>query len=139
MNGPALISFGFAWMVVAALLGLYLGVKHERHGQSLESAAAQGNLVEFHRILDAYKWRSSVHGHGMLFSLSAVAVGAIVPSTGLSPARTELLVATLIAATVVWTLAALKRIRVLMGLADLSFICAIALTAWSVANPMAAR
>jgi hypothetical protein len=130
-----LIAFGFAWMVIAALIGLFLGAKHENHIETLGSAAACGNFVEYHRIFEAYKWRSSVHAHGMLFSLTSVAVGLVLLQSGHGVPMPGALAGALTIATVVWTLAALRRIRPLMGLADLLFICAIATvavcTAWS--------
>lgn len=138
MSNGVLIAFGLGWMVVAAFLGLYLGAKHDAHNQTLEASAERGDLAEFHRTLEAYKWRGSVHAHGMLFSLSAIVVGVILPQTGFSKATAEALVATLIVATVVWTLSALKRIQVLMGLGDLLFVAAIAMSAWGVAKNGAA-
>lgn len=131
MNNLTLIAFGFGWMVVAALLGLYLGAKHEGHLGDLGQAAARGDLASYHRIFEAYKWRSSVHAHGMLFSLSSIAVGAVLPQTGMGRAAMEYLVAGLIFATVVWTLAALRRIRPAMGVADLLFLGSLATVAWS--------
>lgn len=133
MTGSMLISFGFAWMVVAALIGLFLGAKHENHIEALGSAAACGNFSEYHRIFEAYKWRSSVHAHGMLFSLSSVAVGLVLrsPASG-GVSGSPAIIATLIFATVAWTLAAAVRIRPLMGLADLLFIGAIAVVAGSI-------
>jgi hypothetical protein len=136
MNSNLLIGFGFGWMVVSALIGLYLGAKHEGHLGQLQAAAASGNLPEYHRLFEAYKGFSSVHGHGMLFSLSSVAVGLVLSR---NDARVALLgdatlVGLLISATVVWTLAAMRRVRPLMGLADLVFIGAIAITAASVAG-----
>jgi len=131
MNNVTLIAFGFGWMVVAALLGLYLGARHEGHLGDLEKAAARGDLAGYHRTFEAYKWRSSIHAHGMLFSLSSVAVGAVLPQSGMGTAAMQYLVAGLIFATVVWTLAALRRIRPAMGLADLLFLGAMATVAWN--------
>ncbi len=136
MTGYVLVAFGFGWMVVAALIGLFLGAKHESHVDQLEAAAVSGNLVRYHQIFDAYKWRSSVHAHGMLFSLSSVGVGLVLsrnPSAAAFPGA-DVLIGMLILATVVWTLAAVKRVRPLMGLADLLFIGAIAVVAASVAR-----
>ena len=138
MTSDLLISFGFGWMVVAALIGLYLGAKHEGHIEQLRSAAASGSLPEYHRIFEAYKWRSSVHAHGMLFSLSSIGVGSVLSHDGLSKAfhSVELLIGTLIVATVVWTLAAVWRVRPLMGLADLLFIGVMVGVAVSVAGTL---
>jgi hypothetical protein len=71
----------------------------------------------------------------MLFSLTSVAVGLVLLQSGHGVPMPGALAGALTIATVVWTLAALRRIRPLMGLADLLFICAIATvavcTAWS--------
>lgn len=135
MTGHLLVSFGFAWMVVGALIGLYLGAKHENHNDSLASAAACGNFVDYHRIFEAYKWRSSVHAHSMLFSLSAVGVGLVL-SNPVGSMVPELVVAVLMFATVTWTLAAARRFRPLMGLADLLFLGAMATVAFGVAEKL---
>ncbi len=138
MNGDVLIAFGFGWMVVAALIGLHLGAKHECHIKQLGSAAASGNLSEYHRVFEVYKWRSTVHAHGMLFSLSSVGVGLVLSlyDVGGPIPYAEALVATLMFATVVWTLAAVRRVRPLMGLADLLFIGVMVIVAVSVAGTL---
>jgi hypothetical protein len=134
MTGNLLIAFGFGWMVVAALLGLYLGAKHEHHIKALASAAACGNLGEYHRVFEAYKWRSSVHAHSMLFSLSAVAVGLVLNSpAGSGVPRPDWVAGVLALTTVLWTVAAVRRIRPLMGVADLLFLSVIAVVALSMA------
>lgn len=134
MSNSVLIAFGLGWMVISAFLGLYLGAKHDANNESLDAYAEKGDLVSFHRTLEAYKWRGSVHAHGMLFSLSSIVIGLILPLTGLGKGAAEALVGALIFATIVWTLSALKRIQLLMGLGDLLFIGAIAMAAWSVAK-----
>lgn len=134
MSSGVLIAFGLAWMVVAALIGLFLGAKHEAHIKTMETKAKQGDLVGFYRTFETYKWKSSVHAHGMLFSLSAIVIGSILPYTGFAETASTILVGTLITATVVWTLAGLRRIRLLMGFGDLLFISSIAATAWAVAT-----
>ncbi len=129
MAGYMLIAFGFGWMVVAALLGLYLGSQHENHIDELLAAATDGDLVRYHQISDAYKWRSSTHAHGMLFSLSSVAIGLVLLQKGHAIPMSGAVAGTLAIAIVLWTLAALRRIRILMGLTDLVFICVIAIVA----------
>jgi len=133
MNNVSLIAFGFGWMVVAALLGLYLGAKHEGHLVDLENAAGSGSLARYHRTFEAYKWRSSIHAHGMLFSLSSVAIGVVLPQTGLDQTAARWLILGLVVATVVWTLAALRRIRPIMGVADIVFAGSLATVAWNMA------
>lgn len=139
MGSSVLIAFGLGWMVISALLGLYLGAKHDAHNESLDAYAEKGDLASFHRTLEAYKWRGSVHAHGMLFSLSSIVVGVILPMTGFGKVAAEALVGALIVATVVWTLSAFKRVQLLMGLGDLLFLGAIATAAWGIARNMAAQ
>ena len=134
MAGSLLIAFGFGWMVVAALLGLYLGAKHQSHIDHLGNAASAGDLVRYHQEFESYKWRSSVHAHGMLFALSSVGVGLVLSRKGFESVPAEALAAMLMVATVVWTLAALPRIRPLMGLADLLFAGALAWVAVGVSG-----
>jgi len=129
-----LIAFGFGWMVVGAFLGLYLGAKHPGHLDQLEAAAAEGNLAAYHRVFEAYKWRSSVHAHSMLFSLSSVAVGFLLSRNEFASVSAEALAGTLMFATIVWSLSALGRIRALMGLADLLFVGSMAWVAVIVAR-----
>jgi len=134
MTGNLLIAFGFGWMVVAALIGLYLGARHEKHIETLASAAAGGNLGEYHRIFEAYKWRSSMHAHSMLFSLSAVVVGQVLGSpVGSGVPYANGVAGALAFATVLWTMAAARRMRPAMGVADLLFLSVIAVVAVSVA------
>lgn len=129
-----LIAFGLAWMVVSAFLGLYLGAKHDAHNDKLDVCAQTGDLVLFHRTLEAYKWRGTVHAHGMLFSLSSIVVGVILPLTGLGQRSSEILIASLVFATIIWTLSAMKRFQLLMGFGDLLFVGSIAVAAWGVAK-----
>ena len=134
MAASVLIAFGFGWMVVAAILGLVLGAKHVDHLDQLERAVSDGDFARYHRELESYKWRSSVHAHGMLFSLSSVGVGLVLAQKGFVANGAEALAGALIAATVVWTPAAMRRIRLLMGLADLLFVGALAWVAVAVAR-----
>ena len=133
MNNITLIAFGFGWMVVAALLGLYLGARHPSHLVDLSNAASRGDLGSYHRIIEAYKWRSSIHAHGMLFALSSIAIGTALPQAGMEPTAARWLIGSLVIATVAWTPAALRRIRPIMGLADIVFATSLAIVAWSLA------
>jgi hypothetical protein len=134
MTAHLLIAFGFGWMVVSALIGLYLGAKHEGYIEQLKAAAASEDLARYHEVFEAYKWRSSVHAHGMLFALSSVGVGLALSGRAGDVLPGEALVGALMFATVVWTLAAMRRVRPLMGLADLLFIGALVVIAVSVAR-----
>lgn len=132
MSSSILIGFGFLWMAVAALIGLYLGAKHDLHLAALNTSAVLGDLLDYHARFDEYKWRTTMHAHGMLFSLSAIVAGIAMPTTAWGESGRTILVALFMGATVLWTLAAAKRIRALMGVGDLAFLAAIAAMAWGV-------
>ena len=134
MAASILIAFGFGWMVAGAFLGLYLGAKHPGLLDQLGAAAAEGNLAVYHRAFEAYKWRSSVHAHTMLFSLSSIAVGSLLSRNEFASVSAEALAGTLMFATVVWSFSALARIRALMGLSDLLFVASMAWVAVIVAR-----
>ena len=134
MTSGMLVAFGFSWMVVAALLGLHLGARHANHIETLAGLAQRGDLAGFYKAFEAFQWRTSVHAHGMLFSLSAIAVGLALPLAGYGQTMSAVLVAAFIVATVVWTLSACMRIRLLMGVGDLAFVCTVAIVAWGAAT-----
>jgi hypothetical protein len=134
MTSGVLVAFGFSWMMVAALLGLHLGARHANHIDTLSRLAQGGDLAAFYQTFEAFQWRTSVHAHGMLFSLSAITVGLALPLAGYGQTMSAVLVGTLIVATVIWTLSACMRIRLLMGLGDLAFVCIVATVAWGAAT-----
>src|SRR3974377_304603 len=121
-------------MVVGAFLGFFLGAENPGLLDQLGAAAAEGNLAVYHRAFEAYKWRSSVHAHTMLFSLSSIAVGSLLSRNEFASVSAEALAGTLMFATVVWSVSALRRIRALMGLADLLFVASMAWVAVIVAR-----
>lgn len=123
--------FGFAWMCVSALIGLYLGVKHLGVAERLVALANAGQLAEYHRQHTAFRWSVTVHAHGFLFSVVCVLVSVVLPRHALAPMVINAVGGGLMVSTVIWTGAALARFRPLMGLADVGFLAAIATTAVS--------
>lgn len=123
-----LILFGFAWILASALLGLMLAGRHEPHVASLDDLARNGDLFGYHRALDAYKWRVTVHAHGMLFALVTIAIGFALPKMAYAAPVTDGLAGALMLATVVWTVAGFKSIKLAMAAADLVFVGAIVTT-----------
>lgn len=123
-----LVLFGFVWILASALIGLMLAGRHEPHVASLDEMARRGDLVAYHRALDAYKWRVTVHAHGMLFALVAIVIGFAMPKMAYSPLVTDGLAIAVIAAAAGWTIAGFKSIKLVMGLADLLFVAAILTT-----------
>lgn len=123
-----LIIFGFGWMVISALIGLALGARHEPHVASLEELARQGELVAYHRALDKYKWRVTVHAHGMLFALVSIVVGLVLARTTYSPLTRDGIAVAMALAAVIWTIGGFRSIKALMGIGDLLFVAGIVAT-----------
>lgn len=113
-----LLPFGFAWMVVGAMLGFRAAILHERARADLESIARDGALLDYHRALDAYRWSVTVHAHGFLFPLVTVAAGLAMPRVALSGWLIEAVAAALMASCVVWSAGGLQNSRPAMGLGD---------------------
>lgn len=123
-----LIVFGFSWILISAFIGLVLGARHEPHVASLDVLARNGDLYGYHRALDAYKWRVTVHAHGMLFPLVAIAIGFAIPRMSVSALVTDSLSIAMIAATVVWTIGGFKSNKIAMGIGDFMFVGGIVTT-----------
>lgn len=123
-----LVLFGFAWILASALIGLALAGRHEPHVASLDALARSGDLFGYHRALDAYKWRVTVHAHGMLFALVAIVIGLAMPRMAYPPVVTDGLAVALVVASVVWTIAGFKSVKPAMAFADLVFVGAIVTT-----------
>lgn len=126
--GEILVIFGFFWMVSAALIGLYLGVIHDAHLETLEDIAREGTLAAYHQRLDSYKWRVTVHAHAFLFSLVVVLIGLVIHKTNFSDTVINAITYGLIAAPVLWTIGGIKRIKPLMGIGDLLLLLGIVST-----------
>lgn len=126
--GSLLIVFGFSWILVAAFMGLILGARHEPHVASLDALARNGDLHGYHRALDAYKWRVTVHAHGMLFPLVAIAIGFAIPKMTYPALVTDGLSVAMIIATVVWTIGGFKSSKLAMGAGDCLFVAGIVTT-----------
>jgi hypothetical protein len=128
MDG-VLIGFGFVWMVVGALVGLYVAGRHEPHLENLEAIARAGSLLDYHRALDAYKWKVTVHAHSLLFPLLSILVGLVFPRMSLPGVVASALPWALMASAVVWTAGGLKFIKQVMALGDLLLLASLITTA----------
>ncbi len=117
-----LVMFGFSWMVMAAIIGLLLAKRHEVAVGSLEKIAATGNLAEYHRVYDAYKWNKLVHVHSFLFSVVAVCVGLAMAKMGYSESAANGLAIALMLAPPVWTVGAVRMSKPLMVIADMTLL-----------------
>lgn len=121
-----LIAFGFCWMIVAALLGFYVGAIHDRHVETLEHVAGQGKLLDYHRRLDTFKWKVTVHAHSFLFGVVAILVGLSMPVMGYSSSAASVLAYVLMAAPVIWAAGGWRRFMPLMGIGDVLLLAGIA-------------
>lgn len=131
-----LIMFGFSWMVVAALIGLALAKRHETAQDQLVKFAAEGNLPDYHRVNDVYKWNKTVHAHAFLFSVVAVCIGLAMPKMNYSETVSKVLAIALMLSAVVWTLGGLRSNRPLMVIGDLTLLISIVTAAVGLAKTL---
>ena len=131
-----LILFGFAWMVVAALLGFLLARRHESASVALERLAAKGDFLEYHRAYTTYAWNKTVHAHAFLFSVVAVLVGLAFDRMHYPEAIGQGLVLAMITSAVVWTLGALRANRPLMVIGDLALLASVVTAAIGMAKAL---
>lgn len=134
--GNLLVIFGFSWMVVAVLIGLYLGLTHDPHLEKLENIAKHGTLLQYHERLDAFKWKVTVHAHAFLFSVINVLIGLSFQKMGYSEVTLTVLAAGLMASVVLWTAGGLGRSKLLMGLGDMLMLAGIVATAIGLAKTL---
>jgi|SRR5208282_2328870 len=116
-----LLAFGFTWMIVAALIGIVLGAKHDNHLEKLREYAKEGNLVAYNRDTEAYKAGATVHAHSFLFSVILILVAIVLEKLPFPPVVIASIPYALMCTTVLWTISALRVIRPLMILADMVF------------------
>jgi hypothetical protein len=125
-----LIAFSFSWMVVAAVVGFYVGLLHERNLVSLESVANTGDWIEYHRRLDAYKWKVTIHAHSFLFGVVGILVGLSMARMGYSAPMQGALAYGLISAPILWFAGSWRRIMPLMGIGDLLLLAGVVASAY---------
>lgn len=130
----ALILFGFSWMVVGIAIGFIVGHQHEPAAKRLAEIAERGALLEYHRTLDAYKWKVTIHAHSMLFPLVAIAIGLTMPRLGYSDIGNAVLSFALMAAAPVWTAGSTRAFKPMMALGDLLLLGSIVATAYGLAK-----
>lgn len=116
-----LLTFGFCWMIVAAMIGLVLGAGHVRHDEELALAAKAGDLVGYNARLLWFNAQATAHGHSFLWSVTAILVALVLDRLPFPDPTTKYIALTMMAAMVVWTTGALTKVRVLMALADIVF------------------
>jgi hypothetical protein len=116
-----LLAFGFTWMIVAALIGIVIGAKHDNHLEKLRQYAKEGNLVAYNQDTEKYKAGATAHAHSFQFSVILVLVAMVVVRLPFPPVVNESIPYVLMCSTVLWTISALRVIRPLMALADAVF------------------
>ena len=131
-----LVLFGFSWMVVAAFIGLLLAKRHELTLGDLEKIAAKGDLLDYHRVSEGYKWNKTVHAHAFLFSVVSVAIGLAMPRMNYPDTVTSVLAIALMVAVVVWTVGGLRSSRPLMVIGDLTLLASIVATVVGLARAL---
>ncbi len=131
-----LVMFGFSWMVMGAIIGLLLAKRHETAVADLELIAVSGNLAEYHRVYDSYKWNKLVHVHSFLFSVVAVCIGLAMAKMGYSESLINGLAIALMLAPLVWTVGALRMSKPLMVLADLTLLVSLVMAAIGMAKAL---
>jgi len=112
-------------MIVAALIGLVFGAKHDGHIARLAAQAGQGDLQAHNQETQSFKAGSTAHGHAFLFAVLIVMIASVIERLPYSGTLKWTIAGVLMGATVLWTLAALKPIRALMGLADVAMLIVI--------------
>jgi len=123
--GDVLVVFGFSWMIVAAMIGMYLGITHDSHLEKLEDIAKHGTLWQYHERLEKYKWKITVHAHSFLFSVINVLIGTLIQKMAFSEMISAILVFGLMASAFLWTVGGLRRSKALMGLGDILMLAGI--------------
>lgn len=131
-----LILFGFAWMVVAAIIGLLLARRRELVKIELEKMAVKGDLTEYHRLDLIYKWNKTVHSHAMLFSVVAVSVGLAMERMNYPEMVIKALAWALMIAAIVWTIGGLRSNRWLMLIGDVALLGSMVATVVGLAKAM---
>jgi hypothetical protein len=126
-----LIVFGFAWILVASIMGMFLGLSREKRIAELEQLGAQSKLVDLIKKDWEYRWSKSRHAHSILFAILCIVVGFALDQVGPESATFVAIITTLMmAAVVIWTLASIRHIVPLMGLADFMLFSGLLLTGW---------
>lgn len=131
-----LILFGFCWMVAGALIGFLLAKRHETDLGNLTEIAAKGDLAEYHRVSDAYKWNKTVHAHTFLFSVVAICIGLSMARMHYSETASTALALAMMLAPVVWTIGGVRSSRPLMAIGDVTLLISIVMAVAGMASAL---
>lgn len=125
-----LLPFSYVWMFVAALLGLRLGIASLRFNAKIGEIAQSGDLASYHAASRAFNWSKTVHAHTFLFSTVAAVTFFALDRSVYGTTAKDVITAGIMAASVLWTLGAIKEIRPLMGIADFAFLFSVGAAAY---------
>ncbi len=127
-----LLPFSVVWMLVAALLGLRLGIQSLSFGPQVEEIAKKGELATYHAATRSFNWSKLVHAHTFLFAVVGVVIFVALGHSALGEIAKDIVATGVMVASVAWTLAALREFRPIMGLADILLLISIAIAAYGV-------
>ncbi len=127
-----LLPFAVVWMLVAALLGLRLGIRSFAYGPQVEEIAKNGDLAAYHAATRSFNWSKLVHAHTFLFSVVGVVIFFALGHSALGAITKDVVATGIMVASVAWTLAALREFRPIMGLADILLLISLAISAYGV-------
>jgi hypothetical protein len=112
-------------------MGALLGLSRRTTIVELEQLASDNKLIDYMKKDWDYRWSKSRHAHSMLFSMLCIVTGmALYTLPAVSPNLVTIIAILMIGAVVTWSLASVRHIEPLMGLADLMLFVGVALTGW---------
>lgn len=122
----ALLPFSYLWMLVAALLGLRLGIRSLGFNAEIDRISERGDLAAYHSATTAFNRNKTIHAHTFLFAVvGAVSFFALGHST-FGDTMKGIVAAGIMLSSCIWTVAAIGNVRPAMGLADFILLFAIA-------------
>lgn len=124
-----LTVFGFIWLLVGNIFGLFLARRHDQHLAEVDDlpAGSTEHLAELYQRDWAYRWNKTCHAHVSLFSVVCVLVGLMLHLFAIPPgALVRLTVMALISAVVLWTLFSFRMVKPAMAVADMLFFASVA-------------
>ena len=125
-----LLEFSYFWMLVAALIGLRLGMSTLTVDREVADAVAENSLASYHRVMQRFNWIKVIHAHTFLFAIvGALTYFALAHVKGGGVFK-DIIAGGVIAASVGWTCGAGAKSRPVMGAADVVLLICLALGAY---------
>jgi len=117
-----LLVFSYFWMIVAAILGLRLGISSLGFGARIDEVVGRNDLATYHALTRGFNWSKTVHAHTFLFSVVSATTYFALGQSAYGNLAKDIIAAGLMAGSVGWTLGASRQIRPVMGLSDFVFL-----------------